>query len=269
MDTMTAKVIPGLSSQEYHANPALGSTSLKTLAVRTPAHYQWDQHHRVEKKEFDIGTAAHSLILEGDATGIVQLDFDSWRTKEAQEARAAAYAEGLTPLLQRDFWQVTGMREAVMQHPLARRAFTNHRAEVSVFWDEDGLDLKCRPDAWRDGLLIDLKTTVNADPRQFNKTVADFGYHQSHAHYVDGVQAATGEELPFVFVLVEKHPPYLVSVVELHPLAVDMGRRLNTRAKRIYQECTKSGQWPGYPRSEQIELPLWAASQMEGLLQND
>ncbi|MDR6268877.1 PD-(D/E)XK nuclease-like domain-containing protein [Arthrobacter russicus] len=269
METLYAGIVDRLSSADYHRYHALGSTSLKTLAMRTPAHYQWDLHHRVEKKEFDLGTAAHSMILENDDSRIVQVNFDSWISRDAKEARAAAYADGLTPLLIRDYRQVVGMRDAVMAHPLARQAFTNHKAETSVFWKEDGLDLKCRPDAWRPDLLIDLKTTKNADPRHFNKTVADFGYHQSHAHYVDGIKAVTGEELPFLFVLVEKFPPYLVSVVELHPLAVDMGRRLNTRAKRIYQECTKTGIWPGYPRSEQIELPAWAAQQMEGLLNHD
>jgi hypothetical protein len=113
---------------------------------------------------------------------------------------------------------------------------------------------------------VDLKTTVNADPREFGKTAYNFGYHQSAAHYIDGVKAATGEELPFHFVLVEKTAPYLVSVVELDTEAINIGRQMNDRAKRIYQECTNTGNWPGYPGSELISLPMWAIYESEDLL---
>jgi hypothetical protein len=115
-------------------------------------------------------------------------------------------------------------------------------------------------------MLVDLKTTLNADPNEFGKTAHNFGYHQSAAHYIDGVKAATGEELPFHFVLVEKTAPYLVSVVELDIEAVNIGRQLNDRAKRIYRECVETNTWPGYPNADLISLPMWAIYQAEELL---
>jgi len=154
-----------------------------------------------------------------------------------------------------------------MRHPQARELFTGHRAEASVFWEEDGHMLKCRPDAWHDNeRLVDLKTTRDANPNTFGKTAHEYGYHQSAAHYIDGVKAATGEDLPFHFVLVEKTEPYLVSVVELDVEAVNLGRQLNDRAKRIYRECVESGNWPGYPSGELVSLPMWAIYQAEELL---
>jgi hypothetical protein len=91
----------------------------------------------------------------------------------------------------------------------------------------------------------------------------NLGYHQSVAHYQDGVEQVTGERLPFAFVLVEKEPPYLVSVVELDPEAVELGRRLNTKAKNTYRECLATNQWPGYESTEPIRLPAWAARNTE------
>jgi len=259
-------IYDGITNAAYHADPALGSTSLKTLATRTPAHYQHDKTHPKFSDAFTLGTAAHSLILEGDESGVVVVDADNWLTKAAKEAKAAALAYGRQPLLNKEWAQVEAMRDAVLDHPVARHLFTGHKAEQSVFWDEDGLALKCRPDAWKPGLLVDLKTTVNADPNEFGKTAYNFGYHQSAAHYIDGVKAATGEELPFKFVLVEKTAPYLVSVVELDPEAIDYGRQLNERAKRIYAECVDSGNWPGYPTAEPISLPNFAFYAMDDLL---
>jgi hypothetical protein len=259
-------VYAGISNADYHASPALGSTSLKTLATKTPAHYQHDKTHPKFSDAFTLGTAAHSLILEDDTSGIEIVDADNWLTKAAKEAKAAALADGKQPLLTKEWQQVLAMKFAVMSHPLARAAFTDHRAEESVFWDEDGLALKCRPDAWKPGLLTDLKTTRSADPNEFGKTAHEFGYHQSAAHYIDGVKAATGEELPFHFVLVEKTAPYLVSVVELDIEAVNIGRQLNDRAKRVYRECVENNTWPGYPNADLISLPMWAIYKAEELL---
>ena len=261
-------IYSGVKNHDYHRDEALGSTSLKTLATKTPAHYKHNQEHPKSSDAFNLGSAAHSLILEEDTTAFVVVDAANWLTKDAKAAKAEALAGGLVPLLTKEFEQVKAMRDSVMAHDIARQLLTGHKAEQSVFWDEDGLMLKCRPDAWQPGLLVDLKTTVNADPNEFGKTAHNFGYHQSAAHYIDGVKAATGEDLPFHFVLVEKTEPHLVSVVELDWEAIDYGRALNDRAKRIYRECLKSGEWPGYPTAEPISLPNFAIYQMDELLGN-
>lgn len=257
-----------ISNADYHADPALGSTSLKTLATRTPAHWKWESEHPVHKDVYDVGTVAHSLILEGDESDVVIVDAADWRTKAAKEAKEEARAAGKIALLQKEFDPILAMRDSVMAHPLARAAFTGHRAEHSVFWEEEGLALKCRPDAWQDGLIVDLKTARDADPREFGRLTHNLGYHQSVAHYQDGVAAATGELLPFAFVLVEKEPPYLVSVVELDPEAIDLGRQLNSKAKNTYRECSAAGHWPGYESTAPIRLPYWAARNTEEELIN-
>lgn len=255
-----------VTSEDYHADPALGSTSLKTLATRTPAHWKWESEHPVHKDAYDIGTLAHSLILEGDETKHRVIDVDDKRgnkwTIPANEARE----EGLIPLTPKEWASIVGMRDSVMAHPEARNLFTGHLAEESVFWEEDGLGLKCRPDAWQPNTLADLKTGRSADPNEFGKTAAEFGYHQSAAHYIDGVKKLTGEELPFPFVLVEKTEPYYVSVVQLDESSIDIGRQLNHRAKRIYQECVETGNWPGYPAVEPVSIPMWAFYKAEDLL---
>ena len=263
---MKPGIYSGISNADYHRDPALGSTSLKTLATRTPAHYQWDKTHPKFSDAFTLGTAVHSVILEDDITQIALVEADNWMTKAAKEAKAASLEAGKQPLLSKEWDQVVAMRDAVAAHPVAGALLSGHKAEESVFWDEDGLTLKCRPDAWQAGMLVDLKTTVNADPSEFGKTAHNFGYHQSAAHYIDGVKAATGEELPFKFVLVEKTAPYFVSVVELDIEAINIGRQLNDRAKRIYRECVETNTWPGYPNADLISLPMWAIYQAEAIL---
>lgn len=255
-----------VTSEDYHSDPALGSTSLKTLATRTPAHWKWESEHPVHKDAYDIGTLAHSLILEGDESKHRVIDVDDKRGNKWTIPANDAREEGLIPLTPKEWASIVGMRDSVMAHPDARRLFTGHRAEESVFWEEDGLALKCRPDAWQPNTLADLKTGRSADPNEFGKTAAEYGYHQSAAHYIDGVKKLTGEDLPFPFVLVEKAEPYYVSVVQLDESSIDIGRQLNHRAKRIYQECTESDNWPGYPSVEPVSIPMWAFYKAEDLL---
>ena len=274
---VTAKPVPrvikpnhdydGMTNAEYHgAKEWFGSTSLKTLALKTPAHYKHESENHVFKDAWNIGTAAHSLILEGDTTNIVVLEYPNYTTKAAKEAKAAAIAENKQPLLTKEWVEVQAMHKSVMDHPVASKLFTGHIPERSFFWEEDGMKFKCRPDALHPNMIVDLKTTVDANPDDFGKTAFNYGYFVSAAHYRNGVQAVNGgEKLPFVFVNVEKTAPYLVSVTELDEDALDFGQQMIDRGSRIYKECAESGNWPGYPNHTTTRLPDWAYWQLEEL----
>ena len=74
-------------------------------------------------------------------------------------------------------------------------------------------------------LIVDLKTTMDASPDAFARTAANFNYPLQAAYYVDGLQAA-GIASPdavtsFVFLVVEKTPPYGVAVYTLPEDAIE------------------------------------------------
>jgi len=269
---MTVITEPGLydmSNEEYHRDPvpggSLSSSGAKKLIAKTPAHFKWDQDHPVHKDVFDFGTAAHSLILEGDHAGIVEVAANDWRSKAAQEAKAEAHANGKTPLLSKDYQQVKDMAAAIKNHPEAMLLLSDGVAEKSGFWQhETGVWLRVRfdwlPNRRGDGvILVDYKTAVSADPRKFAKSAADFGYHQQDAFYRDGAKALGISDNPgFLFVVQDKTAPYLVNVIELNEEAVNMGRALNEHAIRTYQNCKLRDEWPGYPLSDPIALPKYA-----------
>lgn len=260
-------IYEGIPNAEYHRDPALGSSSLKTLTLRTPAHYMYEKLHPVHKDVYDIGTATHSLILEGDRSGVMIIDVDDKRGNKWTVPANEAKAEGKIPLTAKEWAMVEGMRDSVMAHPLARNAFVGHKAEQSVFWEEEGLMLKCRPDAWKPGLVADLKTTQSANPNDFGRGAFDYGYFMSAPHYMDGIKQVTGEDVKFVFVNVEKLPPYLVSVTELTPADMNRGRYQLGRAKRIYRGCKAADHWPGYPEFTTVSLPRWAQFELDEMEQ--
>ena len=264
--TYTPGIYADISNSDYHADPALGSTSLKTLALKTPAHWKHERDNPVHKDVFDLGTAIHSIVLEQDESNIEEVEASSWQTKKAQEAKVAARAEGKVPLLTKDLELARAIGASVMKDPDASLMLAGHKAEQSVFWEEDGLMLKCRPDALNHGLIADLKSIITADPNTFGKTAADLGYYMSAAHYQDGMETITGERMPFLFILAEKTAPYLPAVVELDEEALEYGRRMNTRAKNIYRRCLETGEYPGYTPRGRISLPGWAINRMDDLL---
>ncbi|MFE7799058.1 PD-(D/E)XK nuclease-like domain-containing protein [Nocardia sp. NPDC057440] len=265
----------GIDEAVYHGdrNSLSSSGARKLLPPYTPASFRWMQDNpREEKDYFDVGHAAHSLVL-GVGAPIHEVRHDDWRSKAAKEERAECYDDGLTPLLTVDYQAVRAMAAAVRSHPLAAALLAHGVAEQSGYHRDPGTDvmLRFRPD-WitetRDGrrLIVDYKTSRSADPRLFVASAAKFGYHQQHPWYTEGLQAVLELEYEpdLLFIVQDKNPPYLVSVVGLEGHDIERGRDLNRRAIDIYAECVATGEWPGHPNEiHYLSLPKWSAYQDE------
>src|SRR5699024_5839148 len=94
-------IVYDMPSDEYHANKALGSTSITTLAdpELSLSDVYYRLHNREQKPEYDVGTLGHALILENSIEDVITLvPYDSYRTKAAREARDEAYKNGLIPV---------------------------------------------------------------------------------------------------------------------------------------------------------------------------
>lgn len=261
-----ALAIDGLHNAHYHGiKDWIGSTQLKTLANYAPAKFKHDSEHPIHRDYFDLGHVAHSLILESTFGNLAEIKADNWMTKAAKQARDDARANGLVPLLSKDVRRITAMRDAVMTNDDAERLLTGHVAERSYFLNRNGRQTKCRPDLFHpfQNVIGDLKTVTSADPEEFRRTAYNLGYHQSAAHYQDTVQGVTGFKPRFVFLLVEKEPPFLTSVVELDDEFLMWGRIENERAMRIYLECKANDHWPGYPTTTGLSAPAYAVREME------
>jgi hypothetical protein len=265
-------VYDALDEALYHSDPVashLGrslsvSGAKKLLPPSTPARFAYEREHgQKASPAFDFGHAAHAHVLGVGAT-IVSVEADDWRTKAAKEAAAEARERGDVPLLAREYAKAQAMVDALRAHPLASAVLSGGKPEQSIFWvdDDTGVCRRGRIDWLRPNAIVDYKTTSvgGADPERFAKTAVDFGYHMQAAWYTDGAAALGLGALPFVFVVQEKEPPYLVSVVQLDEDALRIGRDLNAAALSIYAECESAGEWPGYPvEVVTVALPSWYA----------
>lgn len=276
-DTAFAAGVYEMDEATYHGDPVPGgslssSGARRLLPPGCPALFNYERDHPRQRAEFDFGTAAHKLVL-GTGPEIAVIDAKDWRTNKAKDDAKAARERGAVPVLTADYLDAQVMADAIRAHPLAGRLFNPEfggKPEQSLFWQDDqwGIWKRARLDwlpdwtnAWGRLILADYKTTTCADPGHIAKAVANYGYHQQAAFYLDGVhQVIDGGDPAFLFVFQEKNPPYLVTVCELDHEAITAGRKLNDRAAEVFRDCTASGLWPSYSTEDValISLPRWA-----------
>lgn len=266
-----------LPDDVYHGDPVPGGSlsstgARKLLPPSCPARFKWDLDHPTPyKKTFDIGHAAHKLVL-GVGPELVCVDRPRWDTKEVKAEVAAIRAAGAVPLKADEYAQVQGMADALRRHPFAGALFNPAagKPEQSLFWVDDETGIWCRakldwqPFAHSGRMVVpDYKSTTSADPDHIRRTVGTYSYHCQAAWYLDGIVALDLAEDPaFVFVCQEKNPPYLVTVVQIDDDAEQVGRERNRRAIDTYRRCQETDEWPGYSSDvEVISLPAWVARQ--------
>ena len=260
-------VYDDISDLDYHADPgSISSSGARTLLWGTPAKFLAEAQEKPDPKpEYDFGHAAHKLVL-GKGADIVSIDAKDWRTDKAKSTREEAWSEGKIPLLAKDVAKAELMASRVRDHPLAADLLAKGDAEITGYWRDPitGIRLRWRADWLYPGqnrlIIVDYKTTKDASPRGFHKSVADYHYHQQDAWYRDGVIANGLHDDPlFVFIAQEKTPPFLVSVHECRPHQLEAGRDLNRRAIDLYADCKRTDTWPGYSDGiYAIDFPIWA-----------
>jgi|688.fasta_scaffold39193_2 exodeoxyribonuclease VIII len=268
-----------MDNATYHAHPAVSKSHLD-LVARSPLHY-WARYLDPKREvpeptaAMRIGTALHTLVLEQDQfeSRYVTAPQVDRRTKSGKEAWAEFEAEagGRELIAADDRAQISRMAEAVWSHPAAAALLHwQGKAETTHMWMDQatGLACKCRPD-WltNDGnLIVDLKTTEDASPEGFRKSIGAYRYHVQASWYLDGIEHATGHRPDqFLFICVEKRPPYCVAVYAASPVMVTIGAETAARDLDVLATCKAGNVWPGYSdQVEPISLPPWMLPRADG-----
>lgn len=239
----------------------LSSTGAKTIVKQSPANYLQSLITRTEKKTFDLGHAAHELILEGGLKSVEVLDFPNFMSKAAKEARDAVYAAGGTPMLERDLVDVYAMEKAVREHALASSLLSDGQPEVSgLVWDEEyQIWFQVRFDWLRtDGLIVDLKTSRSSTPDEFNRDIAAFYYHLQASLYLRAAELLGLKPQGWRWVVVQSAAPHNVFVVEYSEVDRLTGDQRMHTALRKYADGIHAGAWPAFPDLYLSELPAYA-----------
>lgn len=275
---MEPTIDQNMPAPEYHAHPAIGSTTLKMVSDFDVSlqEIRYALDHDERKKVYDVGTLGHALILEGSLDDLVaRIPFDSYRSKDAKQAREEAYQAGLIPVndteVETMLEPVERMRDAVMSHPIAGELLTHHEPEVSLFWETWGIPLKARLDAWipEKNLIVDLKLVRSANPSDFRRQVSSLGYYIQARHYLNGSKEVTGSDHEWLFVAVGKEQPYSVSVHRLDEDALVQAQERIDYGLERWKRAVQNNDWPGYTEVYEQSLTGWETSRNTDFFENE
>ena len=253
--------------QKYFGNTSALSASMLNTFLRSRKLY-WAKYIAKTMPEsprsatLDLGTACHIAVLEPDTLNdrvTVAPDVDRRSKKGREEFAAFQEASKGLLILTADQWDtVQRVRDAVQQSPVPARLFNSEGpVETPIYWVDDESWVHCRalPDKWvpGEGTVIDLKTTSDATPHGFARSITKYAYHLQAAHYL----AATGGTR-FVWVVVETAPPFEVRTYELDPASLERAAAIRAGAIEALQECETSGNWGQIcTQIETLQLPPW------------
>ena len=277
MSTFTPGIFT-IPEGQYFEVKAVSSTLLKEMR-KSPAHALAYLNQPVEpernlsdekKKSFREGKLIERAILEPNRVkGLpVKPKGMSFATTEGKQWKAA---QGAAEIITSD---ESEMLKAIIANVYAHKdvsailkAAGKVQPSLFAFDDETKLPLKARLDWLSDGnTVLDIKGTVTADPAPhgFPREIAKFRYHIQAAWYLDMCARVGKPKDCFVFLAVEKKPPYAITAIQLDAMSLNKGREEYQRLLLKYQECKKTNSWPAYSNKlEIVTISEWALREQE------
>lgn len=278
-----------MPADAYYADPvpdwslsASGAGLL--LAPSCPARYLHDRNHpRTQTADQEEGTLTHAHIL-GTGPQVERYPDEvlsksgTIGTDAARAFAAEVRARGNVPVKAEQHAVIIGIANALHRHPVAGRILTGGHPEATLIWpdEEHGITRRARLDHLPDKpgkrgrmVLADLKTVARenaAHPDEWVRAAAGYGTHRQAAQYCEGVVAVgLAKAAAMVYVVVERVPPFAVSLIQLDGEALEIGRLQMSRAARIFAHCKATGVWPDYAADgiAQVALPRYYVTSAE------
>ncbi|MCS2161695.1 PD-(D/E)XK nuclease-like domain-containing protein [Scandinavium sp. H11S7] len=238
---MTPGVYLGMSNHDYHADPAIGSTTVKSISI-SPANLYLNPFKG--NKSSHIGSAVHSALLEPaafDSEYVLRDDITSRASADYKALKAVTDPEKViigsgVETVNKMIWSA-GMNEDFTDYLSSPGA-----SEISMFatCPETGLQLKCRFDRLSDNhpYPLDVKTCKDATERGFSQAFGRFHYHVQAAFYLYVLKLATGRDLnQFCFFALENGAPFKNCMYYIGEDSLNLGYKVMFDSLRKLKQC--------------------------------
>lgn len=285
----TPGIYADVAATDYHADPcpspSLSQSIAKLILNKSPWH-AWAAHPKLnpnfvgsDHKKFDVGNAAHTILL-GRGKTLAVIAAANYLSGKAKEERAAAIAEGKSPVLEEQFDRASEMAGAAI-HQLQNGfglghlfAPTEGLSEVVLAWKEGDLWLRSMID-WLSSdfaSVCDYKTTLaSAAPQALSMKMAQDGWHLQaamHERGLDILDKGSQGRRTYYYICQEATAPYAVSVSIIREAPRTMGRKQLSFAIDLWRTAMQLNQWPGYEGVQEPEYPSfleqrWLEREME------
>lgn len=271
-----------MTEKEYREHPAISRSELFKISESPEKFRYYKDNPQPPTPALIFGQVFHKMALQPETFEdefAVCPNVDK-RTKDGK----AIYAEFLEKsagktVIDTDMYnKATEMCYALKNQPIHEIAsyikkLLSGQKEVPYFWiDEDtGEQCKCRLDCETDfkdiSIIVDLKSAGKADKETFERDAVKYGYDLQTAMYTEGAKKNTGKNYSFVFIVVEKEPPYSVNILQADKLLMQRGQDLFREFIGVYHDCKQTNNWYGYLGKfnmiNNLSLPAWLAKEYE------
>lgn len=263
------------SIQDYHKSTAINRSRLFRVS-KSPEWFRYCEDNPPEKtRALVVGNAFHSLVLEPNEfekryAVIPKLDM---RTAEGKAYKQQLESEQRELLTADEFETICGMRDSVMQNEIARKLLTGADIETSIYWTDEitGEQCKARPDIFHSSkdttIIVDLKSCTSADTETFKKEVVKYGYDLQVYMCCNALQREFNNPTEFIFIAVEKTPPFMVNIMIADNYIKTRGERLFREYLGIYSDCKKTDNWYGYlgfaNQMNELTLPTYLQAEID------
>lgn len=204
-------------------------------------------HPKEETKSLAYGRAFHAAILTPDIFKrdyVVAPKFDRRTTKgKADEILFLEENKGKIAIDQGDYEDIKGMMEECYSTPKVVELLKGGHKEFTMIWNTSDVLCKGKLDLIREEELIiaDFKTTESCKEAHVQKDLLKWYYAAKAAFYIDGAKETMGKDFDFfVYVFIEKKPPYNLDLFYLDQDTIDTGRRIYMSDLQKYIDYTKA-----------------------------
>lgn len=260
-----------ISNEDYHAAEGISSSQVKGAVKRSLLHMKLGKGHTMAQATADQGSAVHAGVLEPEKNLVDCIDVAARRGAAWTEPSARSREQGHIPLPAADYLRYQYSCKALLDDEYIGPILKDVRrvTEASIFarHPRTGILLKARPDLYiqERSLMVDVKTTTNAVPKDWTRAFYDFQY-DLQAYYYQMVGRIAGVNCNnFAFAVVEKDAPYATHLFRVTP---EVLARAETIVERCLDEMLADWNNPkpktGWPAFTDIYLPNWLKSKNIG-----
>ena len=259
-----------ITNAEYHGRKThLSSTNIRTFK-KNKKQFEYSLTHDLVKqtKAMADGTAVHAFFLERDKfdTDFVIKPADMRLNTKAGKEWALEHQSKIIidSELGNNLYE---MEKSFMDSPAKLIYDIKGQTELSYFWDDLGtIKGKCRPDWISDDgeTVVDVKTTTDASPRGFQKSISTWGYHLQLGWYIRGLRKLGLPVEQFIFIAIEKTAPFCVGVYRADQEMINFAMKELDQLMPEIQTAMVSNEFPDYtPEITSIGLPPWMTDKKE------
>lgn len=244
-----------MTEQEYRKHPAISRSELFKMSESPEKFKYYREHPEEPTPALLFGQLFHAMALQPETVWeqFALMPNVDRRTKAGKEAFSEfeALAEGKTIVTVDMVEQATAMCEALNKNEFVKKLLKGEK-EKPFFWVDEmtGEECKCRTDVLTEVgenlIIVDLKTADCAETEKIMHSAIKYGYDFQSAMYSEGVKINTGKDPLFVFIVIEKKPPYAINILQADKLLIRRGYDLFREYIGIYHECKTTDNWYGY-----------------------